>query len=121
MKIMILPCLGISLFYLHSVQSACALVSGDSEQRAKYRIIFYCCSSNSAERFNDVINHTCSYCNMYVIIKLLILADSCSLPLCTNGINGIGGLCSLQSHLETCFNEDIMKQNIFLVEDNDSK
>lgn len=121
MKIMILPCLGISLFYLRSVQSACALVSGDSEQRAKYRIIFHCCSSNSAERFNDVINHTCSYCNMYVIIKLLILADSCSLPLFTNGINGIGGLCSLQSHLETCFNEDIMKQNIFLVEDNDSK
>lgn len=50
MKMMILPChAGVTLFYLHSVQSAYALIYGDSEQRAKYRIIFYCCSSNFAE------------------------------------------------------------------------
>lgn len=40
-------------------------------------------------------------------MKLLILADSCSLPLFTNSTNGIGELCSPTHCLETYFNEDI--------------
>lgn len=68
-----------------------------------------------------VIYHTSSHTNKYVIIKLLILADSGSLPLFTNDINEIEGHCSPTLHLGIYFNEDIMKQNVFLIEDNDSK
>lgn len=58
---------------------------------------------------------------MYVIIRLLVLADSCSLPVFTNDINEIEGHSPPTLHLEICFNEDVMKQNVFLIEDNDSK
>lgn len=55
MKVMVLPChVGVTLFYLHSVQSAYALIYGYNKQSAivqkiQNRTIFYCCSSISAE------------------------------------------------------------------------
>lgn len=64
---------------------------------------------------------TSSHTNTYVIIKLLILAGSCFLPVFINDINEIEGHCSPALHLEIYFNEDVMKQNVFWMEDNDSK
>lgn len=68
-----------------------------------------------------VVHHTCSYSNTYVIMQLLILADSYSLPLFKNGVSGIERLCSPTCHLKTYFNEDIRKQNTILIGDNNSK
>lgn len=40
--------IGVASFNLHTAQSVYVLIQGDGEKSKNYRIIFYCCSNNSA-------------------------------------------------------------------------